>query len=101
MLWDQLQKFQPFPMCSCGFCTCNLGQKLNDLQHQDLVTQFLMGLNDSYAQVRAEILLMDPLPSVNKVYSLLIQEERHCIVGNNSGPHVESSTLVTELSSSS
>ena len=88
-------------MCSCGFCTCNLGQKLNDLQHQDLVMQFLMGLNDSYAQVRAEILLMDPLPSINKVYSLLIQEERHCIVGNNSGPHVESSTLVIELSSSS
>ncbi|XP_075643712.1 uncharacterized protein LOC142614951 [Castanea sativa] len=101
VLWDQLQKFQPFPMCSCGFCTCNLGQKLNDLHHQDLVMQFLLGLNDSYAQVRAQILLMDPLPSINKVYSLLIQEERHCIVGNNSGLHVESSTLVTELSSSS
>ncbi|KAL4597753.1 hypothetical protein ACB092_11G011500 [Castanea dentata] len=101
VLWDQLQKFQPFPMCSCGFCTCNLGQKLNDFQHQDLVMQFLLGLNDSYAQVRAQILLMDPLPSINKVYSLLIQEERHCIVGNNSGPHMESSTLVTELSSSS
>ncbi|XP_030964928.1 cysteine-rich receptor-like protein kinase 6 [Quercus lobata] len=101
VLWDQLQIFRPFPMCSCGFCSCNLGQKLNDLQHQDLVMQFLMGLNDSYAQVRAQILLMDPLPFINKVYSLLIQEERHCIMGNNSGPHVESSTLVTELSSSS
>ena len=101
VLWDQLQKFRPFPMCSCGFCTCNLGQKLNDLQHQDLVMQFLMGLNDSYAQVRAQILLMDPLPPINKVYSLLIQEERRCSVGNNSSPHVESSTPVTKVSSSS
>ena len=100
VLWDQLQKFRPFPMCSCGFCTCNLGQKLNDLQHQDLVMQFLMGLNDSYAQVRAQILLMDPLPPINKVFSLLIQEERRCSVGNNSSPHVESSTLVTKVSSS-
>ncbi|XP_030963039.1 uncharacterized protein LOC115984209 [Quercus lobata] len=101
VLWDQLQKFRPFPMCSCGFCTSNLGQKFNDLQHQDLVMQFLMGLNDSYAQVRAQILLMDPLPPINKVYSLLIQEERRCSVGNNSSPHVESSTPVTEESSSS
>ncbi|XP_075646863.1 uncharacterized protein LOC142617782 [Castanea sativa] len=44
---------------------------------------------------------MDPLPPINKVYSLLIQEERHCSVGNNSSPHVESSTPVTKLSSSS
>ena len=88
-------------MCSCGFCTCNLGQKLDDLQHQDLVVQFLMGLNDSFAQVRAQIWLMDPLPPINKVYSLLIQEERRCSVGNNSSPHVESSTPVTKESSSS
>ncbi|XP_065626531.1 uncharacterized protein LOC112007227 isoform X2 [Quercus suber] len=101
VLWDQLQNFRPFPMCSCGFCTCNLGQKLNDLQHQDFVMQFLMGLNDSYAQVRAQILLMDPLPPINKVYSFLIQEERRCSVGNNSSPHVESSTPVTKVSSSS
>ena len=60
-----------------------------------------MGVNDSYAQVRAQILLMDPLPSINKVYSLLIQEERRCSVGNNSSPHVESSTSVTKVSSSS
>ncbi|XP_050278612.1 proline-rich receptor-like protein kinase PERK8 isoform X2 [Quercus robur] len=100
VLWDQLQKFRPFPMCSCGFCTCNLGQKLNDLQYQDLVMQFLMGLNDSYAQVRAQILLMDPLPPINKVYSLLIQEERRSSVGNNSSPRVESSTPVTKVSSS-
>lgn len=28
--------------------------------------KFLMGLNDSYAMVRSNILLMDPLPEVNK-----------------------------------
>ena len=35
----------------------------------------LMGLNESFAQVQGQILLRDPLPSLNKVYSLLIQEE--------------------------
>ena len=42
-LWEQLQNFRPFPACSCGSCTCNLGKKLSDLQHQDLVMQYLSG----------------------------------------------------------
>ncbi|XP_030963078.1 probable serine/threonine-protein kinase roco5 isoform X2 [Quercus lobata] len=100
VLWDQLQHVRPFPVCSCGSCTCNLGQKVSDLQHQDLVVRFLMGLNDSYSQVRAQILLMDPLPSINEVYSLLIQEERECSVKKNLDPHMESTTLVTKVSSS-
>ena len=100
-LCEQLQNFRPFPACSCRSCTCNLGKKLSDLQHQDLVMQFLVGLNDSYAQVRAQILLMDPLPSINELYSLLIQEERQCSVGNNFDSYVESTTLVTKVSSSS
>ena len=37
--------------------------------------QFLMGLNDVYSSVRSQILLMDPLPSVNKAYSLILQDE--------------------------
>jgi len=35
-----------------------------------------MGLNDSYAHIRGQILLIDPLPPMNKVFSLLLQEER-------------------------
>ena len=37
--------------------------------------QFLMGLNESFSHVRAQILLLDPIPPVNKVFSLLVQEE--------------------------
>jgi len=35
-----------------------------------------MGLNDNYLTVRTQILLMDPLSSLNKVYSLVTQQER-------------------------
>ena len=38
--------------------------------------KFLVGLNDSYASVRGQILLMEPLPSINKVFALVSQEER-------------------------
>ena len=43
---------------------------------------------------------MDPLPSINEVYSLLIQEERECSLKKNLDPHMESTTLVTKVSSS-
>ena len=42
---------------------------------------------------------MEPLPSINKVYSLLIQEERQRNVGN-SNAHVESTTLAIKGSNS-
>ncbi|KAG4192484.1 hypothetical protein ERO13_A07G161305v2 [Gossypium hirsutum] len=34
-----------------------------------------MGLNETYAAVRSQILLMQPLPSVNRAYSMIVQEE--------------------------
>ena len=42
---------------------------------------------------------MEPLPSINKVYSLLIQEERQRNVGN-SNVHIESTALVVKGSNS-
>ena len=58
-------------MCNCG------GMKsLIDYQHEDYVLQFLMGLNESFSQIRAQILMSDSLPLINKVFSLVIQEER-------------------------
>ena len=81
VLWDQLQSFSPFPLCTCGKCQCNVNQRL-------------MGLNDSFAQVRTQILLMDPLPSINKVHSLLTQEEMQRSI--NLGTRVESTALATK-----
>ena len=46
-----------------------------------------MGLNDSFAQVRGQLLLMDPLPAINKVFSLISQEEHQRKVGVHPGPN--------------
>lgn len=71
ILWDEFKDFQPIPTCNCG------GKKAwMNYQDQDCVMQLLMGLNDSYAQTRASILLMDPLPQIGKVFALVTQEER-------------------------
>ena len=44
--------------------------------------KFLMGVNDVFSQVITQILLMDPLPSINKAHSLFIQEEMQRSVTN-------------------
>ncbi|KAL5553104.1 hypothetical protein UlMin_040505 [Ulmus minor] len=70
-LWDELRDFRPLPACDCG------GMKaLVEYQQQEYVLQFLMGLNESYTQIRAQILMQDPFPPINKVFSLVVQEER-------------------------
>jgi len=42
---------------------------------------FLKGLNDSYDTVKTQILLIEPLPSVNRIFSLIIHPERQ-LTGN-------------------
>lgn len=54
-------------------CQCE-GLRTWLLAHQlkKYVMQFLMGLNDSCAQIRDQVLMMDPLASINHVFSLVI-----------------------------
>ena len=40
---------------------------------------FLTILNDSYGNLTSQILLAEPLPSINKVRSLILQEEKRSI----------------------
>ncbi|KAL5545588.1 hypothetical protein UlMin_005275 [Ulmus minor] len=70
ILRDELKEFQPVPIFQCrGLCIWS------EHQQKEYVMQFLMGLNESYAQIRAQVLMMDPFPSINHVFSLVIQEE--------------------------
>ncbi|XP_030941568.1 uncharacterized protein LOC115966477 [Quercus lobata] len=98
VFWDQLQNLSPFPSCTCGQCICNINKRLTDLQVRESVMKFLMGLNDSFSQVRSQVLLMDPIPSLSKVYSLLIQEKTQRSVPNTSFAKVDSTALAAKLS---
>jgi hypothetical protein len=88
-----LTNYRPIPQCSC-----DNPKILADHSHQDYVFQFLMGLNDSFAQIRGQILLIDPLPSINKVFSLVIQEERQREISVHP-VQVETAALMTRASS--
>lgn len=56
----------------------------HEQREHDQIMQFLMGLNDTYNPISGHILLMNPLPSVQKAYSLIIQEEKQWEIGSSS-----------------
>ncbi|XP_073042306.1 uncharacterized protein [Primulina eburnea] len=91
-LWDELKDYQPASVCQCG----SMKDWVN-YHNQECVMQFLMGLNESYAQIRAQILLVDPLPVIAKVFSLVVQEERQRSIttGNIAASIVPSASAVT------
>ena len=63
--------------------------------------QFLMGLNESYASTRGQILMLDPLPPMVKVFNLVVQEECQRSIGFGSSTPSDSMALNTSSPTSS
>lgn len=61
----------PIPACGCGTT-----KAMSDFDNDDKLIQFLMGLNDCYDHVRNQILILEPLPSVNKAYSMVLRVQK-------------------------
>ncbi|XP_030502719.2 uncharacterized protein LOC115717889 [Cannabis sativa] len=72
-VWEELSNYRP--SCTCNGCSCGGVKKLQEHHHMEYIMSFLMGLSDNYTQVRSSILLMDPLPEMNRVFHLVSQEE--------------------------
>lgn len=73
-LWEELSKFRL--TCTCGKCTCGGVKELKSYFQMEYIMTFLMGLNENFSSIRSQILLLDPLPPINKVFSLISQEEQ-------------------------
>ncbi|XP_014499195.1 uncharacterized protein LOC106760245 [Vigna radiata var. radiata] len=75
-LWDELrERFSkgPYPVVPvtslCNYELSKISLKYREIEH---IICFLKGLNDTYNTV----LLMEPLPNINRVFSLIMQQER-------------------------
>ena len=60
---------------------------------------FLMGLNETYAVVKGQILLMEPMPPLSKVFSLLLQDEKQRKVGTRKKVLVDASAALAAFGS--
>ncbi|XP_035547344.1 uncharacterized protein LOC118348894 [Juglans regia] len=94
--WEEMFHFRSMPPCSCGVV-----KKIVEYQQEDYVLQFLMGLNESYAHLWSRILLSDLFSLVNKVFSLIFQEEKQCEIVSDSLPSNEVVVMFNNRDSSS
>ncbi|CAH9063368.1 unnamed protein product [Cuscuta epithymum] len=77
-LWDDYSNYRLLPQCKCGGCSCNLDKEFLKSVEIEKTHEFLMGLDSNvYATLRSNVLSMTSLPPLNKVYQLVVQEERH------------------------
>ncbi|GAV72661.1 LOW QUALITY PROTEIN: UBN2_3 domain-containing protein, partial [Cephalotus follicularis] len=88
--WDELSSYHSLPTCTCGAMTT-----LNTVQSVNQLMDLLQGLNESYSHIRS-LLLMEPLPSVNKAYSLILQEERQGSLSDSRTHSIEQAAMVVQ-----
>lgn len=95
-LWEELKNREASPMCCFGRLDCSNLKQLAQREEQDRILKFLMGLNDSFTATRGQILMMEPRPSISKVFNLVSQEERQrSIKGGSSSSNVTFQTSQT------
>ncbi|XP_009768823.2 uncharacterized protein [Nicotiana sylvestris] len=79
-LWEEFESLVPAPGCDCA----KSREFMIYLQKLKLY-QFLMGLNDSYAQARSHILMRSLVPNVNQAYAIIVCDESQKAIASTSG----------------
>ncbi|OIT36036.1 hypothetical protein A4A49_55385 [Nicotiana attenuata] len=72
-VWDEYLSLVPFPGSDKAYA---------DHIEQQKLMQFLIGLNETYAQSRSQILMTVPSPSLNQAYNMLMQDESQRMQSN-------------------
>lgn len=81
---EELNDYRPLIQYECGGA-----HRLQQFVQTEFIMAFLMGLNETLSQTRGQILLMDLIPPIDLVFSLILQEEHQQLIGS------QSSTLVS------
>lgn len=74
-LWDKRDA-----LCEIPPCSCKAAKDIKAYMENQKTMQFLMGLNDNYAAIWSNTVAIDPLPGVNKAYSLVLRHEKQAEV---------------------
>jgi hypothetical protein len=77
ILWEELEIYIPIPTFSCRYqCSCDAMRNARRNHTLLYAVRFLTGLNENFNVVKSQILLLDPLPPLNKIFSMVLQHER-------------------------
>ena len=73
IIWDELDNFRPNTICDCS---CSASSTISKRRTEDQAMQFLHGLNNHFHNILSHVLLMEPIPPISKIFSLVVQQER-------------------------
>ena len=100
-LWEQIDSYRPIRDCVCEIqCTCGAATDLRKYKEQDRVIKFLKGLNEQFSNVRSQIMLLDPLPTLDKTFSLVLGQERQLSNQFSSEVTLENQTMAMQVPNS-
>ncbi|GJV14231.1 hypothetical protein Tco_1359554 [Tanacetum coccineum] len=77
-LWKQCDAMIELPKC-----VCNASEGFKKHNQLLKLMQFLMGLDDSYMQIRSSILFREVLPDVRSAYATISSEESHRVAAGS------------------
>ncbi|XP_050229238.1 uncharacterized protein LOC126678383 [Mercurialis annua] len=101
ILWDEYSNLRIVPVCSCNpQRNCDALKVVKDQQDADYIIRLLKGLSESYSIVRIQVLMKEPLPKINKVFSMVLHHERQMGLGDFSSQIVEPFVFATQANSS-
>ncbi|XP_074265515.1 uncharacterized protein LOC141587952 [Silene latifolia] len=84
-IWDELANYIKIPKCTCG-----AGAMILKEREEEKVHQFWMGLDKTlYGGLRTNLLMEDPITTLNRAYALALREERHANVTRNKEERTE------------
>lgn len=81
-LWDEIDIHLSLPVCTCG-----AAKAFNKHLEDDKTHKFLMDLDSTkYENARSNLLALDPLPKLNKVYAAITRDEQQRNITREAGP---------------
>ncbi|CAL1398262.1 unnamed protein product [Linum trigynum] len=92
-LWDEHQSVTINPRCSCGNCSCDIAKQVRDKQEAEWLNDFLLGLDDTFAIVRSQILSSKPTPTLTEAYQQVAAEEQQRQITASRKPVVEAAAF--------
>ena len=75
-VWEEIENYRLIPTCTCPVqYSCEAMRNARLFKKQEYVLRFLVGLGDQFSQVKMSIEYVDIFPSMNHVFSMILQQE--------------------------
>ncbi|XP_021751608.1 uncharacterized protein LOC110717256 [Chenopodium quinoa] len=99
--FDDLARLKPPHGCECGACSCGVAAKYEKDRDEEILHQFLVGIDDAkYALVRTNLLSQQPPATLERSYHALLQEEHSRSIAQAKIPATKEDAHVFALPSS-